>query len=261
MRRWRRGKPVAILGCGPAGIFAAHAIALTGRHPFTIFSNKRRSEMFGAQYLHESIPGLSRSSFRVEYQLRGTVEDYAEKVYGNRQQVVSPVTVESGRAWDIREAYYKGYELYESRIEHEPHMDAEMVRQIADVYQGYVISTIPLPTLCQNRVAHAFSSTRIYAVGDAPERGVRCAIRMPENTVVCNGDKEPGWYRAATILGYSTVEWPGDRRPPYDDVAAVTKPISTTCSCLPQVLRLGRYGTWTKGVLSHEAYWNTVKEF
>ena len=48
---------VAILGCGPTGLVAAHACAM--KHiPFVIFSKKRKSFLFGSQYLHEPIPGV-----------------------------------------------------------------------------------------------------------------------------------------------------------------------------------------------------------
>jgi len=34
----------------------------------------------------------------------------------------------------------------------------------------------------------------------------------------------------------------------------VEKPIRTSCRCFPDVHRMGRYGKWKKGVLSHEAW-------
>jgi hypothetical protein len=195
----------------------------------------------------------------VVYQLRGDADAYRMKVYGNTDVTVSP-TVLTGQheAWDIREAYCKGYELYEERIQHEI-LTGSIVQQITQAYEGRVISTVPLPSICLVRNGHQFPAARVWAIGDAPERGVQCPIKVSENTVVCNGFAEPAWYRASTILGYSTAEWPS--RPPLDGAALVNKPIRNTCDCHPSILRLGRYGTWTKGVLSHDAYWNVVKEY
>ena len=49
-----------------------------------------------------------------------------------------------------------------------------------------------------------------------------------------------------------------DRKPPLEGVAAVRKPLTTDCNCHPDWLHVGRYGRWTKGVLSHDAYFATM---
>ena len=38
------------------------------------------------------------------------------------------------------------------------------------------------------------------------------------------------------------------------------KPIATNCDCFPNVIRAGRFGTWKKGVLTHDAMFNTLRE-
>jgi len=93
-----RGKRAAVLGCGPAGIFAAQAFTEAGWR-VKLFSKKRRSEMFGAQYLHSPIPGLSDpDAFSlVEYVLQGSADDYRSKVYGPKSRVeVSPSGIVEG---------------------------------------------------------------------------------------------------------------------------------------------------------------------
>jgi len=57
----RKPKRIFILGCGPAGLFAAQAAAEMGCSA-VIISKLRRSEMYGAQYLHSEIPGLTDGS-------------------------------------------------------------------------------------------------------------------------------------------------------------------------------------------------------
>jgi hypothetical protein len=110
---------------------------------------------------------------------------------------------------------------------------------------------------------HRFESETVWAVGDAPERGIFCPVTVPSWTVQCNGEENPRWYRASNVFGYKTCEWPGEKAPPVQDIAKVEKPISTTCDCWldGNYLRLGRFGTWTKGVLSHEGYYQIRKEF
>jgi hypothetical protein len=257
--KFRRNKTAAILGCGPAGLFAAHALVEKG-WKVTIFSRKRRSEMFGAQYLHKPIPGLTEGpATTVEYKLiGGTAEAYREKVYGRRSGIsVSPEELgQAHSAWDIRQTYHKAWEMYADLIQPTGIITSGWAWNLADS-RDYreVISTLPGPDLCEGPEEHMFDSEQVWAVGDAPERGVFCPVtEAAPFQILCNASRDSGWYRNANVFGYRTAEWPGGRRPPLDGVASVTKPISTNCDCQPNILRLGRYGEWRKGVLSHEAY-------
>lgn len=264
-----RKSRAAILGCGPAGLFAAHALIAKGWQ-VQIFSKKRRSEMFGAQYLHAPIPGLTDSDpVSIDYRLTGTIDGYREKVYGpaSRATVSLQDLASSHQAWDIRQTYYNAWDRY-SHLVHDYQVSPQFLGFARDVDHGgtflasnfwdYVINTIPLPDLCYQN--HEFQSTSIWAMGDAPERNLWAPYNPPENTVECNGDRWPAWYRASTVFGYSTVEWPGAYKPPLPGIAEVVKPISNNCNCYTgkkvgfRFLPLGRYGSWKKGVLSHQAY-------
>jgi hypothetical protein len=257
MRIFKR-KSAAILGCGPSGLFAAHALAQRGWE-VTVFSNKRRSEMFGAQYLHRAIPGLTNVSRgrMVHYELWGTVEQYRQKVYGRRSGIsVSPESLlGAATAWDIREAYYNAWDLYKDAILNTPDINTSWIRTLVESREYHeVISTIPAPFLCLDDT-HQFDSQTVWAIGDAPERGVFCPVTEAKPfQIICNGTRDTGWYRNANVFGYRTAEWSGESKPPIDDVSKMEKPLSTNCDCLPSVIRLGRYGEWRKGVLSHEAY-------
>lgn len=258
----KRIKRAAILGCGPAGVFAAHAL-WQGGYDVTIFSKKRQSHMFGAQYLHEPIPGLPEIRREVAYRLQGTVAGYADKVYGP-EWIQAGITVSPdallGRhpAWDIRAAYTAAYEEYADRIINTEKIGPNWIRLQFETPEArrhwkLIISSIPAPALCENP-AHNFASTKVWAIGDAPERMQRCPITCPRDTVICNGEVAPAWYRVANVFGHTTAEWPHRRRPPYNSVAEVEKPIRTDCDCFPRIVRVGRYGRWQKGYLSHQAY-------
>lgn len=260
---WKRNKKIAVLGCGPAGMFAAHGLAVQG-FEVTIFSNKRRSEMYGAQYLHAEIPGLTdaQTPVNMKYILLGSPEEYRAKVYGPRSGVtVSPeLLAENHPAWDIRQAYFKAWDMYMGRIVHKPYINDAWLRGLFGSGEFRdVVSSLPAPTVCQESREHSFHSQEVWAVGDAPERGVWCPVTeaMP-GTVILNGTRDTGWYRTANVFGYRTAEWPGGGKPPISNIARVTKPLSTDCDCFPRLVRVGRYGTWTKGVLSHEAYETAV---
>lgn len=258
MRFTRRSKRAVVLGCGPSGMFAAHAL-IQRDWDVQIFSNRSKSTMYGAQYLHAPIPGLTyddRNPDRIEYRLTGDAEEYRAKVYGGAVVQVSPEALEESHdAWDIRAAYDTAWDLYGHQVNHLNLTPESIAHLSADV----VVSSIPLPRTCMDPDTHKFEGTGIWALGDAPDRGQTVPYRPEYNVVECNGTRDVGWYRAANVMGHCTVEWPERNKPPLPGVAYVTKPTFTNCTChfnsdRFKMVRVGRYGTWSKGVLSHSAY-------
>lgn len=251
---------VAILGCGPAGMIAAQACALSGTPVnMHIYSNRtEKSHMYGAQYLHAPIPFMSRENPRlVRYELRGTVLEYRRKVYADTAFVglVSPEKYASGShfAWNIRETYDNLWFAYGPSVMR-LQITSEILMGMLGDYQ-LVISTVPLNQLCFS--GHTFQSSEIWAVGDAPDRGVRCPIRVPEFSVVCNGLDSPAWYRASNVFDRCTVEWPDGSRPPLTGAAKVIKPIRHNCMCWDNsdnLVVVGRYGAWDKQMLVHDVF-------
>lgn len=254
---------VLILGCGPSGLMAAAAAEEAGCD-VTIASKKRKSEMFGAQYLHAPIPGYSPDmSFDVTYELHGTADEYRKKVYGDTRVRVSPEELAADHeGWDIRTTYDNLWNHFQEDIEPVEFRNyLELEGFLGSVFAtgsfNHFVSTIPAPLLCDNP-AHAFPSQKVWAIGDAPERGIFCPISAPLNHVMCSGLPDNSWYRCANILGYKTAEWPEKKKPPYEGASLVNKPLGTNCDCLKMVHRLGRYGKWEKGVLSHQSYYETL---
>lgn len=255
---------VLVLGCGPSGLLAAHAAKLFGDFKVVVVSVKRQSQLFGCQYLHEQIPGLDLGAPRfVKYTLAGTPEEYAQKVYGpdeSRGIVVSPerfVGVHS--AWDIRRAYAQLWEMYKGYVE-DHRIASHDILPMIDYYQpDFVFNSIPKPLICADP-NHDFRSVKCWAVGDAPEFNQYSTYRAPEDTVLCDGRKDVGFYRVSTVFGYSTTEWPGWRsKPPISGVVDFLKPLSSNCSCWPGIVHIGRMGEWQKGVLSHHAFNKTYE--
>lgn len=261
---------VLVLGCGPSGLIAAHAASWHLNAEVKIVSVKRPSQLFGCQYLHEDIPGIpTRGPESVSYELRGTIEGYRKKVYGSLTPPVSPQQLAGEHlAWDLRRAYTRLWDMYEESVVIDAKLaPTDIVPLLNDFMPDACISSLPAPVLCQRGSGeHTFTSVPCWAIGDAPELGQMVPIAPVEDfTVVCNGESEISWYRVCKVFGYSTVEWPGHKRkPPLSGVMPFNKPLSTDCDCMPSILRVGRYGRWSKGVLSHEAYKATlrkVKEF
>lgn len=261
----RRNRPlrVAILGSGPAALFAAQAVYETG-NVGAIYARGERSNLYGAQYLHQPIPGLDCGSPQdIQYILKGSVEDYRRKVYGDWDSTiqVSPEALSPNhQAWNIRAAYGEAWDRYNGliqKVDISPNWLRNGVLEAFDL----IVWSLPLQPFCQG--GHGFQSQVVWAQGDAPELGNLCSVTVEPWTVVCNGDETPRWYRAANVFGHRTAEWPEHPRPPVKGIARVVKAIQTTCVCWSQwtlgtpVIRVGRYGTWTKGVLSHQGYTDT----
>jgi hypothetical protein len=228
-----------------------------------------KSDLYGCQYLHAYIPGIGmmKDGWRpVKYQLEGPTDGYRRKVYGDSWSgSVSPDEFgpeEDHRAWDLRHAYNNLWEVWGHQVI-PTEMNAVNVQSFFGDPGAITLSTLPVPTLCRDMENHKFSSRAIWAMGS---RGLnqaqyRLPYIAPDDTVQCNGWRDTAWYRAATVFGYSTLEWPGGRKPPIAGVVRVSKPLSTDCTCWqgPRAHRLGRFGKWEKGVLVHTAYFDALK--
>lgn len=260
-------KPNAIvLGCGPAGLLAAHAARTSGLFEYIrILSRKVKSPIYGAQYLHSAIPMIPFDYPVVVKQiLWGSGEKYARKVYADLYDPRLPNSAEQytgdRTAWDIRNMYDWLWAEYSEYVEdfYLPNR-VEMVAAVESLHlPGHIIfNTIPRRTLCKNPGVHQFDFKQIWAAGDSPMR--QLDFRTEEDQIICNGEESPRWYRMSRVFGYTTVEWPDSKTPPpVEGVAHVTKPLRTNCDCWPAIRHLGRYGQWKKGVLAHTAYYEAA---
>lgn len=262
---------IAVLGCGPAGLMAAHGAIesalrvgdMTGE--ITIFSRKAKSPMYGAQYLHRPIPGIEipePNGRSIEYRMIGETSDYRRKVYGQGWLgAVSPEDLEGlHTGWDIRATYDQLWYQYSDAII-DVDLDPVGLSEMLDGSEyDIVINSVPRDRLCYRD--HTFAAAEIKAAGDAPDLGIDIGstYRCMDETVMCNGTPDVGWYRMSRIYGHTTVEWPSSiERIPITSASTVMKPTYTDCDCWPTFVNVGRYGTWEKGVLSHDAYFKAYE--
>jgi hypothetical protein len=241
---------IAILGCGPTGLLAAHAASMA-RVPYDIFSRKEKSVQGGAQFLHEHIPDLTHVEADGFLRVRkwGGPEGYAEKVYGDRSHPTSFREFETGLmpAWSLRQAYDELWLRYSDDVVTRE-ITAPFVALMVSKYD-LVISTIPLPALCYRRDEHRFNYQAIKITDDIE-------IETKENNIMCySGDKRDAWYRTSRIFGVAQTEWPYHR---VTRGREGHKPIGNTCDCHAKVMRAGRFGKWQKGILTHHAFGEVV---
>jgi len=224
-----------------------------------------KSTLYGCQYLHAPIPVPKRFKVQethVEYKLNGTADEYRVKVYGSAWAgTVSPEDLAGEHdAWDIRATYDALWEL----ITRDPHVVFSNAK-ISDAWinahsrelsrYAHVISTVPAMSLCESPAytpsmsGHMFYSHTIKAVGSTIPFAAQ--DQVPDH-VLCDGTDEVPWYRSALVFGYRTIEWP--RKWSEPNAVVVRKPLHTECTCHPEIVRLGRYGAWRKGILVHNVY-------
>ncbi len=236
---------VAILGCGPSGLLAAHAAVHLGHEP-VIYSIAVQSEIHGAQYLHRSIPDITskKPDAQLTFRKLGLRSGYARKVYGSGVIETSWTKFHDGEeypACNMREAYDALWSLY-CPVIIERIVNAWDLPELIDSYPQ-VVSTIPASNLCR-KPYHEFKRLTISVIGSAPDE-------VKPDQVVYNGRGSDPWYRACEIFGHRFTEYSH----PISGQPQGFKPISTNCDCFNgRVLKVGRYGKWARGELIHHAY-------
>lgn len=235
---------VAVLGCGPAGLLAAHGATLAGAE-VDIYSIKKPSFIAGAQFMHRAIPQTGVKGSQVQLFKRGTKEGYAKKVYGDPTYSSSweAYAQDTLPCWPMNQVYTRLWERYEDRIK-----DCKVDDDVLDnlEYDGYslLLSTIPAPTLCSKD--HIFvGSTHRIAVYD------RTGIN--QNYIIYNGLNTDEWHRSSVLHGTGFLEYGPSAAAP-NIAKPVVKPQTNDCDCRSDWQRLGRYGKWQRGVLAHHAY-------
>ena len=252
-----RNPLVVIFGCGPSGLLAAHACSIYGIQPI-IFSLKQKSILGGAQYSHIPIPILNdeEPEVLIQYEAKGTPEEYRSKVYGD---LVIPFVSfpEEGRvapAWNLRAIYEKLWEQWGDQVIDVNQIDGRLAQRFnASPVFDLIFNTIPLTVICQSTVTgdvhHTFRSQTVRIYNEAID------TNLADNTIRYDGTSEHSYYRMSRIFGVGSTEWSvGSPVPPLQGLRTVSKPIGTDCDCYPNILRIGRFGTWKKGILTSHAF-------
>ena len=239
---------VAIVGCGPAGLLAAHAVERAGHTPVVYSLARKPSPVSGGVFIHQPMPGLHGREPDGQVRLRKLGEGrwYARKVYGAVDAPTSWDRLREGNmaAWALRPLYDRLWAMYEDVVV-EQAVDGAVAAELAASYR-LVLNTAPLPSLCVEE--HDFPERQVWWVDKAPSW-------VRPNEMVYNGRPEPPWFRSSVVFGVEITEFGIEvlRSRPGRKV------LPTNCTCHPRIKRIGRWGTWTPGVLLHHAYWGAVE--
>lgn len=270
---------VAVLGCGPSGLMAAHTLVELGAS-VAVFSEPKPSFIAGAQYLHEPVPGLhdpSKPDTMVTVIKDGTREAYARKVYGNPNAAVSWSRYRQGEylAWNMRRTYEALCADWMPKV-----MPVYLTPAIAahassrGVLAGEpvdaIVSTVPLKALCGRRTPdplapgqeHVFLEQTVHILQRELPHDEKVAIGR--DFIHYNGQDAPSWYRRSILFGHEAVEWSDvGARPPVSDLRTIRKPLGTNCTCFREsevpFICLGRYGAWDKNSLVHNVVHNVME--
>lgn len=247
---------VTILGSGPAGLLAAFAAEQKGCE-VKIVSDGKPSNVAGAQYLHVPIPGLTdgvRPSM-ITYTKVGDMDGYAQKAYGEPGAQVSWETFVVGDypSWNLRRFYEQLWDRYQNRVEAR-HLEPNDIDEICQWDRGPVFSSIPLHTICKDKIAHEFRGQKVAFTEEE-------LVKVPMMQVYSGRPTDP-WYRTACLFDYCSAEYAihdgMDAHVPWDLVVYDgIKPVANSCNCYthyPNFAKIGRFGQWRRGILTNHAY-------
>jgi len=245
---------VTVIGCGPAGLAAAHAAVGLGAR-VTIIAPKRMSPQHGPLLIQRPIPGITNDHPDGTIHQRvigGSILDYRYKLYGDINIGINgDILQPQYHAWDHRKTYNTLWELYSGLIIEGKVESKELSRM--HTHTDLVVSTANASEMCVNRDSfgkgpHRFLFKEVAVTEDYSYPG------QPDNTIIFNGGDEFGWVRSSRVFGVPVTEWKLGTQPPAARV--IRKPITTDCTCYPHVLRTGRFGAYKNETWVDTAYWD-----
>ena len=248
---------VAIVGCGPAGLAAAHA-AYGLDADVTIFSPAVKSPQRGPLILQRPIPAITLDhpdGYIRQIVIGGSILDYRYKLYGDINIGINGNVLQEGyHCWNHIKAYNSLWSTYMGcgDIPRVKHVNDEVTwAQLRSMCSQFdlVVNTAPLNRICNN-LSHRFVFSKVDITF-----GSSYPDQPPDTTIFNAGDKYP-WVRSAWLLGNSCTEWLPGTAPPELQPLTIRKPISHNCDCFPRVLGTGRFGAWRNQTWVDSAFYD-----
>lgn len=245
---------VIVIGCGPAGLAAAHAAVGQGCG-IRIIAPKAKTPQRGPLLIQRPIPGINTNHPDGTIHQRvigGSILDYRYKLYGDINIGINGDILRTEyHAWDHRMTYDILWNKYEHAIEDRKLTSGELTYMHGEA--DLVVSTANAMDLCfqQERFyRHHEFSRAVVSVTPLAEYP-----NQPDNTIIFNAGDEYPWVRSSKVFGVEVTEWMLGTAPA--GAKDIAKPISTNCDCYPHILRTGRFGAWHNETWVDTAYWDT----
>lgn len=256
---------VAVIGCGPAGLAAAHAAAGRGCE-VQIFAPKLKTPQNGPLLMQRPLPGINTShpdGTIHQIVINGSILGYRYKLYGDINIGINgDILVPSYPAWRHTETYTALWAIYADLI-----TDMHIIPPVlASLHENYdlVVSTANAQSMCMKKDTWRDPSYRHVFESKAVAITSNCEYPdQPYNTIIFNAGENDAWVRSSNIFGNTVTEWPVTATIPEGlGSRIIQKPISTNCSCFPHVLRTGRFGAFKNETWVDTAYhdtWNAIE--
>lgn len=241
---------VIVIGCGPAGLAAAHAAVGLGAE-VQVIAPRQMSPQNGPLLLQRPIPGINTDHPDGTIHQRvigGSILDYRYKLYGDINIGINgDILAKCYHAWDHRATYNTLWGMYSGLITDRKVQPEELssINRQCDL----VVSTANALSMCFNRHIHDFNYVEVAIT---PEYSYP---DQPDNTIIFNAGGEFEWVRSSRVFGVPVTEWHPNNAP--TKARFITKPISTDCDCYPHVLRTGRFGAYRNETWIDTAYYDT----
>lgn len=240
---------VAIIGCGPSGLAAAHAAAGLA-DTVDVYAPKRQTPQRGPIMLHRPIPGINNEQpdgYVRQIVIGGDILSYRYRLYGDINIAINGDVLEDGfHTWRVPTAYDIMWAKYSHLIK-DGALDADEADDLVGKYD-LVVNTAPMPNLCRMPGWHEFRSIDVSIVlqSSYPDQ--------PANTVIYNAYEHIPWVRSSRIFEAEVTEYMPDIAP--EGALTIHKPMSTDCTCHPRIFRTGRMGKWHNETWIDTAYYD-----
>lgn len=240
---------VAIIGCGPAGLAAAHAAAGLGWELRVFAPEAVKSPLLGPLLLQRPIPGMTKThpdGYIAQRVIGGSIFDYRAKLYGDVNIAINGDVLEPGyHAWKMDETYDLLWKEYASKITELEVTPESLALMSASGKYELIVNTAPANRFCFKENGCHFETAKVAIVQEC--------MHYEEDLILFNASTRERWVRSSRIFGHEVTEYRVDEAP--EGAQVIRKPIHTNCGCHPQVLRTGRFGAWRNETWVDTAYY------
>jgi hypothetical protein len=241
---------IAILGSGISGLLAASGCIDSGVNDITIYSKSlSKPQAFGFQYLHDPCNLPLESEFLYKTVVPSNVpltlysDLYSIKVYGTPGVPNSMDSFDlkdlSEKIWDMNKAIDILWGKFSSKINYLSIQSIDEVKGLSDQYD-LVFSSVPLSLFKECKYTYSYVSS--------------FKVKPAVSYVVYDVSPGSQVYRYGRVFGQFFVESTSMVSDNSVKVVKVIEADNTKIDFPDNVLPIGRYSTWWKGMLAHDAY-------